>query len=221
MLKRQEATQRRRYSEKTRKGECKMNREFLRSLGLGDEVVESIMAKHGSTIKELNDQLGTQKSKAETLEEQITKRDTDLKTLREQLKDHEGANTELEALQTKYNEETQKLQEQLEHNKKMNEIRLAINKSGARNEKAILALLDLEEVKVNDDGVQGLKEQLETLKVSDNYLFEAVENKKPNIVAGGNPQGAGSGTLTREQIMQEKDSIKRQTLISENPELFR
>ena len=198
-----------------------MNREFLRSLGLEDEIIGSIMAKHGATIKELNDQLNTQKTKAETLEEQITARDTDLKTLREQLKDHEGANTELEALQSKYDEETQKLQSQLAHNKKMNEIRLAINKSGARNEKAILALLDLEAVKVNDDGVQGLKEQIDAIKESDNYLFETAENKKPNIVAGGNPQGAGSGILTREQIMQEKDNIKRQKLISENPELFR
>lgn len=198
-----------------------MNREFLRSLELEDGVVESIMAKHGATVKEINDQLNTQKTKAESLEEQITERDTDLKTLREQLKDHEGANTELESLQSKYDEETQKLQSQLEQNKKMNEIRLAINKSGARNEKAILALLDLEEVKVNDDGVQGLKEQIDSIKESDNYLFETVENKKPNIVAGGNPQGVGSGTLTREQIMQEKDNTKRQKLISENPELFR
>ena len=198
-----------------------MNREFLRSLELEDGVVESIMAKHGATIKELNDQVETQKTKAETLENQINERDTDLNTLREQLKDHEGANTELEELQSKYDEETQKLQSQLEHNKKMNEIRLAINKSGARNEKAILALLDLEEVKVNDDGVQGLKEQIDSIKESDNYLFETVENKKPNIVAGGNPQGVGSGTLTREQIMQEKDNTKRQKLISENPELFR
>ena len=198
-----------------------MNREFLRSLELEDGVVESIMAKHGATVKEINDQLNTQKTKAESLEEQITERDTDLKALREQLKDHEGANTELESLQSKYDEETQKLQSQLEQNKKMNEIRLAINKSGARNEKAILALLDLEEVKVNDDGVQGLKEQIDAIKESDNYLFESVENKKPNIVAGGNPQGVGSGTLTREQIMQEKDNTKRQKLISENPELFR
>ena len=198
-----------------------MNREFLRSLELEDGVVESIMAKHGATVKEINDQLNTQKTKAESLEEQITERDTDLKALREQLKDHEGANTELESLQSKYDEETQKLQSQLEQNKKMNEIRLAINKSGARNEKAILALLDLEEVKVNDDGVQGLKEQIDSIKESDNYLFESVENKKPNIVAGGNPQGVGSGTLTREQIMQEKDNTKRQKLISENPELFR
>lgn len=198
-----------------------MNREFLRSLELEDGVVESIMAKHGATVKEINDQLNTQKTKAESLEEQITERDTDLKALREQLKDHEGANTELESLQNKYDEETQKLQSQLEQNKKMNEIRLAINKSGARNEKAILALLDLEEVKVNDDGVQGLKEQIDSIKESDNYLFETVENKKPNIVAGGNPQGVGSGTLTREQIMQEKDNTKRQKLISENPELFR
>ena len=198
-----------------------MNREFLRSLELEDDVIESIMAKHGATIKELNDQVETQKTKAETLEEQITERDTDLETLREQLKDHEGANTELEALQSKYDEETQKLQSQLEHNTKMNEIRLAINKSGARNEKAVLALLDLEEVKVNDDGVQGLKEQIDTIKETDSYLFETTENKKPNIVTGGNPQGSGSGTLTREQIMQEKDDIKRQKLISENPELFR
>ena len=46
-----------------------MNREFLRSLELEDGVVESIMAKHGATVKEINDQLNTQKTKAETLEE--------------------------------------------------------------------------------------------------------------------------------------------------------
>lgn len=50
----------------------------------------------------------------------------------------------------------------------------ALMTAGARNMKAAKALLQLDQVKVEEDGIKGLEEQIEELKVSDtsSFLFE-------------------------------------------------
>lgn len=97
----------------------------------------------------------------------------------------------------------------------------ALVNANVHNPKAVKALLDIEQIKLDGDKFLGLDTQLESLKESDPNQFK--QDQKPNsptIVAPGNPNGGGSGTLTKEQIMKEPDAIKRQKLIQENSQLF-
>ena len=67
----------------------------------------------------------------------------------------------------------------------------------AKNPKAAMALLDLEKVVVKDGKLDGLDSQIEALKKSDPYLFDAVETK-PQVDRFGNPitqQQPGGGQI--------------------------
>ena len=68
-------------------------------------------------------------------------------------------------------EELDKVQNQLIEQRKEMEIRLGITKAGARNEKAVMALLDTEAIQVEGDGVKGIEEQIKKLQETDAYLF--------------------------------------------------
>jgi hypothetical protein len=71
--------------------------------------------------------------------------------------------------------------------------------SGAKNIRAVKALLDLDTLKFDGDKIEGLQEQLQKVKDENPFLFEGVEKKAP--VFAMPTQGASSGaTLTREQI---------------------
>lgn len=54
----------------------------------------------------------------------------------------------------------------------------ALSACGAKNTKAVYALLDKEQMNVDENGtVQGIEEQLKALQKSDNFLFETKEVK--------------------------------------------
>lgn len=74
---------------------------------------------------------------------------------------------------------------------KYNQYRLAteLKAARARNPKAVSALLDSSKITYTDDGIDGLKEQLDALVKSDGYLFEA----PAGVGAGGFPAGNGGG----------------------------
>lgn len=57
----------------------------------------------------------------------------------------------------------------------------ALRRSGARNEKAVRALLDEEGLQLGEDGeLQGLKEQLGEIRIQHGYLFS--EEKAPPVI---------------------------------------
>ena len=127
----------------------------------------------------------------------------------EQIKELEGL--ENEAFQ-KGKREAEEGFKKAEEERLLNE---AIIKSGAKNEKAVKALLELDKITVDKDGVKGLSEQIEGLKKSCDYLFDC-ETKKPQFTA----QSKGSKELTKKGF----DSMsykKRLKLFLENPSLYK
>lgn len=150
-----------------------MTREELKALGLEKEAIDKIMdihkvdvEQHKADLDAKKAELATKDTKITELTETITKFDgVDVDKLQKDVKDWES----------KYNED-------LTATKKDSAIKLAITKSKARNEKALMALLDTDIIKVNADGsVIGLNEQLENIKKDNDFLFE-VEKKNPEDV---------------------------------------
>ncbi|MFI3206794.1 MAG: phage scaffolding protein [Clostridia bacterium] len=73
---------------------------------------------------------------------------------------------------------------QITHKEEMKQMRLqnaidsALSISGARNQKAVSALIDKDSIEIGEDGnILGLSEQLESLKKSDGFLFESKKLK--------------------------------------------
>ena len=68
----------------------------------------------------------------------------------------------------------------------------AIKEAGGRNEKAVMALLDVETLKASKDQTEDIKKALETAKESDAYLFGANEPINNPVGATGGTGGTGS-----------------------------
>lgn len=59
-----------------------MKKEFLKSLGISDEHIESIISEYGKTVGKASQDLEETKKNVETLNEQLKQRDTDFETLK-------------------------------------------------------------------------------------------------------------------------------------------
>ena len=124
------------------------------------------------------------------LTESVKTRDSQL----EELKKSAGAGEELQKqiadLQKQNAEQEKAHQAELAQVKLNNAIDNALAAAGAKNNKAVRALLDLSGVKLEEDGkLAGFAEQLEALQKSDAYLFAEAQQ---STFRGFQP-GAGSG----------------------------
>ncbi|MFS7400689.1 phage scaffolding protein [Carnobacterium maltaromaticum] len=167
-----------------------MKREQLRDLGLTDEQLGSVMALHGQTVNGLNTSLATAEQERDQFKEQLNTNQTELDGLKELAKGNKEVTTQLTELQSKFDQVKTDSETKLAAQKKDFAIQLALKEANSVDEAIVLGLLDKDTIKVTDDGLQGLKEQLETLKEGKPFLFQdstSAEKAIPNIVPTGNP----------------------------------
>jgi len=151
-------------------------KDYLKEL-LGDEAFATIEPKLSETkakFVDLKDGQYVDKSKYDAL-------DTQFKGLQDQVKAFDGV--DVESLKKSATEWEQKYNEDLKNIKINNAIELALVGSKAKNQKAIKALLNSENIKLDGDNVTGISEQIELLKGSDPYLFD-VDDKSPQPQKG-------------------------------------
>lgn len=175
----------------------RISRDKLLKIGLSNEQMEKIIALHGADIEELkakSDELINSKTEElkkanESLQSQIAERDKDLKTLKKQAGDNEELTNQFKELQSKYKQDTDNLTKELQQTKLNSAVDSALGKAKVRNTKAAKALLNMDEVKLNDKGeLEGLDDQISSLQKTDGYLFDQ-GNKEPY-----QPQGGGGNT---------------------------
>lgn len=166
-----------------------MKREKLQELGLNDEQVNSVMAIHSAELNDVRAKQTAAEQERDSLKSQLDANQEDLKKFKESQKDSEELQSKLDDLQSKFDETKQNAANELNEVKKSSAIDMELMKAGARNPKAIKALLDSDAIKLDDDGIHGLKDQLDAVKESDGYLFESKEPDKPNPFPKGNPNG--------------------------------
>lgn len=167
-------------------------KQYLVSKGVTEEQAAEIvdgMAEEKfylSSEENIDERYGKLKQQKEDL-------DTQLETSNTTIKDLKKSNQTNEELQTKISEyegKIETLEQESADIQKQSAIELALVKNGARNPKAVQALLDAEKVELTDDGVKGLEEQLEVLKESDAYLFQAKDDDgNPQIQTDEDPNG--------------------------------
>src|SRR5690606_21874396 len=170
-----------------------MKREFLKELGLADDVIEKIMAEHGKTVNSMKEELEKAKEYQQQIEDlkgQIKQRDDQLEELKKKATDNEELQQQIQALQDQ-NKQLQKEYEQKMQKQAFNfALERALVSAKARNPKAVKALLDIEVIKLDGDKLLGLEEQLKKLKESDPYLFEEEqETAKPIFSTGQHQKG--------------------------------
>lgn len=158
-----------------------MKREFLKELGLADEAIDKIMAENGKDIE-------THKAAAAGKETELATANQTIQQLQEAVKKFDGVdvsalNKQIADLQTKYDTDiaAAKLGGALE---------AALLGAKSKNTKAVRALLNMDEVKLDGDKLLGLDAQLEKLKTDAAYLFEDAAPNKPGVkMDSGLPHG--------------------------------
>lgn len=148
--------------------------ELLKKQGYTDEQIQKIIGgmkenKIYTTKEEkIEERYGKLKEQKEALDEQI-------KTANATIEDLKKNNTDNETLQTKVNEYETKV---TDYEKKISDMQFnyavdgALKGANVKNTKAVKALLNMENVKIDGESIIGLNDQLETLKKSDSYLFD-------------------------------------------------
>lgn len=167
-----------------------MNRKFLEEQGLEKDQIDAIMKEHGKAVQSAQTQLEAEKEKAKNLQAQITDRDNDIMELKKSSSANEELTKQLETWETKYEEDTQALEDRLKSQQLQSAIELGVIQSGAKNTKAVTALLETDTLEIEDGKVKGLDEKITALKESDAYLFDIAEEPKDPVP----PKGAQPGS---------------------------
>ena len=181
-----------------------------------DEMENSIIAMHIGVVDPLKDELQTAKAdaaKVADLEEEIER----LKTL----------NTDAESWKAKYEKEHADFDEyknnidsekQTENLKSLYKSLLKENKVDDKRIDSILKVTDFSTLKVGKDGkLENAKELSESIKNDWGDFIVKTETKGADIET---PPANSGNKLTKEQIMEIKDTTARQKAIAENIELF-
>ena len=178
-----------------------MKREELKELGLNDDQIAAVMTSYGKEVNPLKEQVDSLTSERDNLKQQVSDRDGQLDDLRK----NAGKNEELEATIKQLQEDNKataaKYQNDLAAKEKGFKIEGALRDAKAKNVKAVLSLIDTEKVSVQKDGtLDGLTNQIEAVKKSDSYLFDAENAGQPikfggNFGNGDNNNGAGKDDI--------------------------
>lgn len=166
-----------------------MKREELKKLNLTDEQIDKVMSLHGADVEAMKSKSEELNKTNESLQSQIAERDKDLKLLKKQAGDNEELTNQFKDLQSKYKQDTENLTKELQQTKLNSAVDSALSAAKVRNTKAAKALLNMNDIQLNDKGeVEGLDDQIGSLQKTDGYLFDQ-GSKEPY-----QPQGGGGKT---------------------------
>lgn len=202
-----------------------MTRKQLEDMGLSKEQVDSIIKINGDDIENAKTASATEiknlKAEVSGLNTQVADRDKQLETLKATAGDNETLKQQIADLQA----ENTKTKEN--HESEMNQLKVdfavekALTGAKAKNIKAVKALLDLTDAKLDKEGnVKGLSEQIEKLTAADDtkFLFEEVQQPtKPQF------RGFQPGSSTQQKPGTEVDTSKMSydelcAYLAENPD---
>lgn len=162
-----------------------MTRKQLEDLGLTKEQADSVMKINGDDIENAKGTVATEIKNLQTevdgLKTQVGDRDKQLETLKASAGDNADLKKQIEDLQT------ENATAKANHESELNQLKIdfavekALTGAKAKNIKAVKALLELDDAKLDKDGnVKGLAEQIEKLTSGDDtkFLFEAQKQTK-------------------------------------------
>ena len=171
-----------------------MKTEFLKGLGLEQDVIDKIMAENGKDI-------AAEKAKTTKAEGERDNYKGQLATATESLEKFKDV--DLAAMQGEIDKLNRQLKDQKasfdakEADRVFNDmLKDAIKTAGGRNDKAVMAMLDMEALKESKNQSEDIKKALETVKESDAYLFGSDEPFKNAVGATGGSAGTESDTTS-------------------------
>ncbi|MBS6264606.1 MAG: phage scaffolding protein [Clostridium sp.] len=155
-----------------------MNKEDLIAMGLTEEQAKKVMdSLDGNYVTKTRFNEVNEENK--TLKKSVSDRDKQLEDLKKSSGDNEELKKQIETLQQ------ENANQKKAHDAEMTQLRLdnaidaALTAAGAKNIKAVRALIDTSKVKVGEDGkLTGFDDLLSAVQKSDSYLFTEKQQKQ-------------------------------------------
>jgi len=207
-----------------------MNKEALIALGLTEEQADKVLAFFAGSLTEATkdlipkgkfDELTTERS---TLATSLADRDKQLATLKASAgssEDMAALKQQLEDAIAKNKLDSEAAAKELAAYKKNNAVDLGLMKAGAKNPKAVKALLNLDKVSLDGENLIGLTDQLEAIRASDAYLFDD-PSKLSGYETKAGSGGGGSGEPKDNPFKKGQENLTRAAeLFAKDPELAR
>lgn len=171
-----------------------MKRTELEALGLSKEQIDNVMTMNGTDIENAK-KVAT--AETESLQNQIDSLQMTLKERNKQLEDLQKSTGNVDDLKQQIAtlQADNKAKDE-EHAKELMQLKVdtavekALTGANAKNLKAVKALLDLTDAKLDKDGnVKGLSEQIEKLTTGEDtkFLFDAPQQKQQQTFKGFQP----------------------------------
>lgn len=167
-----------------------MNKEDLIAMGLTEEQAKKVMdSLDGNYVTKTRFNEVNEENK--TLKKSVSDRDKQLEGLKKSSGDNEELKKQIETLQQ------ENANQKKAHDAEMTQLRLdnaidaALTAAGAKNIKAVRALIDTSKVKVGEDGkLTGFDDLLSAVQKSDSYLF--TEKQQKQSFKGFQPGASGN-----------------------------
>lgn len=174
-----------------------MKRDFLEGLKLEKDVIEQIMAEHKKELQAEQAKVAAAEADRDKYKEQLDTATAELDKFKDVKPEELQATIQkLQAdLKAKDDEYAAKEADRLFRDS----VKEAITAAGGKNEKAVMALLDLETLKGSNNQKDDIKTALEAVKKDNDYLFtskEPIDNPNPTGPTGGGG-GAGASSALR------------------------
>lgn len=171
-----------------------MKADFLKGLGLEQDAIDKIMAENGKDVAVEQAKTTKAVSERDNYKDQLATATESL----EKFKDVDPA-----AMQSEIDKLNQQLKDKdAEYAAKeadrifSDTVKEAIKSAGGRNEKAVMAMLDMEALKASKNQSEDIKKALETVKESDAYLFGSDEPFMNAVGATGGSADVGGDNLS-------------------------
>lgn len=201
-----------------------MTRKQLEDLGLSKEQVDSIMKINGDDIENAKSASAAEIKNLETevsgLKTQVSDRDKQLEDLKASAGNNEALTKQIADLQAENTKAKETHESEITQLKVDFAVEKALTGAKAKNAKAVKALLDLSDAKLDKEGnVKGLQEQIDKLTTAEDtkFLFEAAEQTQPTF------KGFQPGVSAQQKPGTEVDTSKMSydelcTYLAENPD---
>jgi hypothetical protein len=146
---------------------------------------------------------------AKTYKGQVEDRDKQLKDLKEEYKDVDGLKEKVTELENTNKTQKESYEKQLNDIAFDNALEKALSSFNVKDKTLIMAILNKDNLKVDGDNIIGLKEQIEPLQKSHEYLFEKVINGTSSFATGG---GAGGNEPVKTNFASELGKQRAESL---------
>ena len=122
---------------------------------------------------------------AKEYKKQVSERDKQITELKEEFKDTAGLKEKVEQLELDNKTQKEIYEKQLADVAFSNALEKSLGDYKVKDSKLVMALIDKDKLKVDGDTVIGLKEQIEPLQKSHDFLFEKEVKGTGSFVTGG------------------------------------